>query len=390
MSESQVDPTTQPIGIVGGGPIGLTLALLLAHRRVATTVFDARSIDETRRDRRLLALARGTLDILAPLVKLPSAALAPIRSVIVSSRGEFGRAVLDADELGTHPLGATIRYGDLIAALDEACATQARIEIRRRCAVESMTQAPDGVTMALAGGATVAAALAINAEGGSARRGDRPVHDVALIADVEIEGIAAGTAIERFTRDGPLALLPLPQAGAGAARPMALVWCMKTGRAEARESLPERAFIDELGRELGQRGARIHGVRARARYPLMEDTRDSLRDHRIVHVGNAAQTLHPVAGQGFNLGVRDCATLAGLIAEAVACGRDPVTALPRYENARRADRMAIGALTRNVPGLFATRFAPVAAARSLGLTLLSIVPNLRADLARLLMFGVRF
>jgi 2-octaprenyl-6-methoxyphenol hydroxylase len=379
----------QPIAIVGAGPIGLTLALLFAQRRVAATVFDARSVEEARRDRRLLALARGTLDVLAPLVKLPPSVLAPIRSVIVSSRGEFGRAVLDQDEIGTRPLGATIRYGDLVAALEGACAAKQCIEVRRRCLVESLTQAPDRVTIALAGGATVGAALAINAEGGAGRRADTPVHDVALIADVEVEGIAAGTAIERFTREGPLALLPLPPTAVSAAQPMALVWCMSADAADRRESLPDQALIAELAGELGQRGARIRGLRARARYPLVEDTRASLRDHRIVHVGNAAQTLHPVAGQGFNLGVRDCATLAGLVAEALAAEHDPLTALSRYESARRPDRLAISALTRAVPALFATRFAPVAAARSIGLTLLSIVPNLRADLARLLMFGVR-
>jgi 2-octaprenyl-6-methoxyphenol hydroxylase len=108
-----------------------------------------------------------------------------------------------------------------------------------------------------------------------------------------------------------------------------------------------------------------------------------------VHIGNAAQTLHPVAGQGFNLGVRDCVTLADALAGALAAGADPVSALGAYERVRRLDRLAIGALTRSIPDLFSTRFAPVALARSLGLTLLSVVPNLRADLARLLMFGVR-
>ena len=108
-----------------------------------------------------------------------------------------------------------------------------------------------------------------------------------------------------------------------------------------------------------------------------------------MHVGNSAQTLHPVAGQGLNLGVRDCVALADAIAAAVAASEDPLVRLPQYERRRRADRIAIRTLTRAVPGFFATGFAPIAAARSFGLTLLSIFPDLRAEFARLLMFGVR-
>jgi 2-octaprenyl-6-methoxyphenol hydroxylase len=376
------------IAIVGGGPIGLVLALLLAQRHVSTRVFDARPLESARRERRLLALSRGTLDIIAPLVTLPSAAVAPIRSVVVSSRGEFGRAVLDEHDVEQRALGATIRYGDLVGALDSACAEQPCIELRRPCAVQSLAQASDAVSVLLTDGTSISTQLAVNAEGAAARPGEDAVRGVALIADVEVAGTPSGTAYERFTREGPLALLPLP-AGERAAREMALVWCMTAESADRRENLPDADFLAELVAELGERGVRIGAVRARARYPLAEGSREEVREHRIVYVGNAAQTLHPVAGQGLNLGVRDCITLADAIAGALSTGADPVHAMTAYERARRPDRLAIGALTRAMPDLFATRFAPVAAARSLGLTLLSIIPNLRADLARLLMFGVR-
>ena len=383
----------QPIAVVGGGPIGLVTALLLARRNIATIVFDARPLDTAKRERRLLALSRGTLDILSPLLTLPTDAMAPINSVIVSSRGEFGRAVLDEADLGKRPLGATIRYGDLIAALDAACATERCVEQRRPCAVASLTQAPDAVSVVLAEGDTVRVPLAVNAEGATAARqaepGARqaePGGRVALIADVEVDGAPPGAAYERFTREGPLALLPLPDA---AVKKMALVWCMTVEGAERREALPDAKFVAELATELGERGLRIRSVARRMRYPLIEAARNELREHRIVHIGNAAQTLHPVAGQGFNLGVRDCVTLADALADTLAVGQDPVCALSAYERARSPDRLAIGALTRSIPDFFATRFAPIAVSRSLGLTLLSIVPNLRADLARLLMFGVR-
>ncbi len=111
-------------------------------------------------------------------------------------------------------------------------------------------------------------------------------------------------------------------------------------------------------------------------------------------LGNAAQTLHPVAGQGLNLGLRDGAVLAELIGAAYAAidapARDPISALHAYAQSRRADRAAIVALTRTAPSFFSTRFAPIALARSIGLTTLAVVPNLRRQFARLLMFGVRF
>ena len=170
---------------------------------------------------------------------------------------------------------------------------------------------------------------------------------------------------------------------------MSLVWCMPTAAADRREALPDADLLAELQAEFGDRNGRVVSVRSRGRYPLIEQARDDVREHRLVYVGNAAQTLHPVAGQGLNLGVRDCVALADLVAAAVAAGQDPLARLPEYERRRRADRLAIRTLTRTVPGFFATGFAPVAAARSLGLTMLSIFPDLRAEFARFLMFGVR-
>jgi 2-octaprenyl-6-methoxyphenol hydroxylase len=130
-------------------------------------------------------------------------------------------------------------------------------------------------------------------------------------------------------------------------------------------------------------------VGPRSSVPLHQQARESLREHRVVYLGNAAQTLHPVAGQGFNLGVRDCASLTDSLARAKLEQRDFVTALGDYDRGRRADRAAILALTRSAPALFSTRAAPIAFGRSLALTTLSMFPDLRRQFARLLMFGVR-
>ena len=174
--------TAAPIAILGGGPVGLTLALLLARRRVPSVVVDARDLDDAKRDRRLLALSRGTLDTLGTVVELPAAALAPIRTVVVSSRGEFGRAVLDERDNGGRPLGATVRYGDLLAALDAACTgAGARARCGRRCAATAVSQGPNSVDVRLSDGGSLGATIAVNAEG--AGRGGRAAGRATVRAD---------------------------------------------------------------------------------------------------------------------------------------------------------------------------------------------------------------
>lgn len=380
---------TTPVAILGGGPVGLALALLLAKRRVPSVVFDARSVEQASADRRLLALSLGSLQTLGALTELPRDAQAPIRNVIVSSVGQFGRAVIGERDVGTEILGATIRYGDLITALSAAAETEELILVRRPLKVLAVRQSPSLVEIELQGEPSFTAPLALSAEG----LGNAPITSAshsALVADLDVAGVERGSACERFTRDGPLALLPLPIRAPAGVHKMALVWCMSNAQADRRNMLADPEFIDELSSQLGERKLRVMALQSRHRYPLHERARNELVEHRIAYLGNAAQTLHPVAGQGLNLGLRDGAVLAELIGAARASASDPLSALHTYAQSRRADRAAIVALTRTAPAFFSTRFAPIALARSIGLTALAVVPNLRREFARLLMFGVRF
>ena len=380
--------TTQlPVAILGGGPVGLALALLLAKRRVPCVVFDARSVEQARADQRLLALSHGSWQTLAPLAEVSRVAIAPIRTVVVSSVGQFGRAVLDEGEAGAEPLGATIRYGDLIAALSQSVSASDAIEVRRPLRVVAARQLPTSVAIEMADGQSIAAPVALSAEGLGAA--DTRATHVAIVADVDVTGAEPGSAYERFTREGPLALLPLP-ARVSNVHQMALVWCMTPAQADRRGALSDAEFIAELGPLLGERELKISRVHARGRHPLNEQARKHLVEHRIAYLGNAAQTLHPVAGQGLNLGLRDSVVLADQIGVAHAAGEDLTSALQSYARSRGADRAAIVTLTRTVPAFFSTRFAPVALARSIGVTALAVVPNLRREFARLMMFGVRF
>jgi 2-octaprenyl-6-methoxyphenol hydroxylase len=333
-------------------------------------------------------MSRGTVDLLAPLVDLPEAATALIRTVVVSSAGEFGRVVIGPADLGPQPLGLTIRYGDLLEALNQACESDAYIELRRSCRLVDMMQQPGQVLARLHDGTSRNAAVLIHAEGMAPITSEVP-SQAALIADVSVAGPPQGHAYERFTREGPLALLPLPGGTAAEGRSMALVWCMPAAAAQRRLALDDAAFIQELQQAFGPHSGRIVRVGARNHYFLHEQARDVVREHRVVWIGNAAQTLHPVAGQGLNLGMRDAAQLADALAQALADGRDPSAALGSYELQRGVDRRAIRALTRRLPALFATRAGPFALGRSVALTALNAFPDARRQFARLLMFGVR-
>lgn len=380
-----------PVAILGGGPVGLLTALRLAQACVRSVVVDARPLEQAQADPRLLALSRGTLQILAPVVALPERTLGPIRTVHVSSAGQFGAALIREDELGGEWLGATVRYGELVAALDAAAAARPDwIELRRPARVSGVAQQAAGVRVALDEGEPIEAAIAVHAEGlAGAPNTASPPAQVALIGEVQVDGVPAGRAVERFTREGPLALLPLPGEGGPGARWMSLVWCMPAAAAPARQAAADAQLCRQLQAALGPRIAQVRALRGRAAYPLHELARAELVEGRSVYLGNAAQTLHPVAGQGFNLAVRDARELALRIAQAVVAGADPQTVLASYATARRADRAAVLALTRNMPGLFASQRWPLTLARGLGLAALAALPPARLALARLLMFGVR-
>jgi 2-octaprenyl-6-methoxyphenol hydroxylase len=277
-------------------------------------------------------------------------------------------------------------------ALAHAAGTQSLIEQRRPCRALPVEQRPDRVRIPLDDSTSIDAPLAIHAEGiGALDLDAAPPSQGAVIADLRVSGPASGAAFERFTREGPLALLPTPATLPGetrgaATRAMALVWCMDEAQATRRLAAPDDAFMRELQQAIGTRIGRVDAIGARRRYPLHQTMREQLRAHRVVALGNAAQTLHPVAGQGFNLGVRDCVTLSDALA---THGADVAAALADHETRRGIDRAAIAAVTKWLPAAFATRFAPIAAARGAGLVALDLLPPLRRQLAYLLMFGVR-
>lgn len=398
------------IAIVGAGPVGLALAnWLLRDTDWRIALFDARDAEAAARDPRALALSHGSRVLLEAIGGWPARAT-PITHIHVSQRGHFGQTHIRREDYDIPALGHVVQYGDLSAALNAALATQMqrypdRLTRYDHTPVERVEQLPraDGSVAparvrALREGRhplAVETAVVIQAEGGlfdDARRQAarssylhhtrrRDYGQTAIVAHVRCAAPLEGWAWERFTTEGPLALLPQHDAdGPG----YALVWCCAPDQARHRAGLPDAAFLAELGAAFGERMGRFTQAGPRHTFALGLHARRTPVDRRVVAIGNAAQTIHPVAGQGFNLGLRDAFELARALRDAVT-----PAALARFARERAFDRAVTIGLTDLLPRAFAVPGRPVGHLRGIALTLLECVPPLKHELARQMMFGQR-
>lgn len=372
------------IAICGAGPVGLTLALLLVRNRVPASriaLIDGKPLEQACRDPRSIALSHGSTQILEETGCWPVAA-DPIHQIHVSRRGHFGRTVIDRDEYRVAALGYVARYGTLVAALS-AAAAQAGIATLRPQRVESSEERADAVTLHLADGKRIDARIMVQAEGGvfseqTARNVQRDYGQTGIIAQVTVSAPVAHRAFERFTEEGPLALLPQDDG-------YALVWCVRPKTATRLLALSDDAFLEDLGRAFGGRLGRFCSVTPRAAYPLGLNAHPAV-SARTVAIGNAAQTLHPVAGQGLNLGLRDAATLARAL-------RDDLSpaALQAFIAGRHADRGLTIRLTDTMARIFASApdGSPSQTLLGLALGFIDGFAPARRVLAEQMMFGRR-
>ncbi|WP_250525379.1 UbiH/UbiF/VisC/COQ6 family ubiquinone biosynthesis hydroxylase [Caballeronia sp. GAWG2-1] len=385
------------IAIVGAGPVGLALAGWLARRsatqRLSIALIDARTPEAAASDPRSLALSHGSRVMLQPL-GFPADAT-PIRRIHVSQRGHFGRTLIEHDEHELPELGYVVRYGSLVSALASGVRATNVDWLTETSALPPL-QDDEGVTLPLkssAGERTIRVRVLVNAEGGlyqqtsgeSAVSNERHARDyaqTAIVGTVSVSEPQANVAWERFTREGPIALLPC---GGARHADYSLVWCGSPDEAARRMQLDDSAFLAELGDAFGTRMGRFTRIASRAAFPLGLTALHALVDRRTVAIGNAAQTLHPVAGQGLNLGLRDARALSDALS---ADGARPL-ALLHFAQRRALDRrLTIGA-TDTLARIFTVDFAPLAAMRGLALTALEFLPPLKTALARQMMFGQR-
>lgn len=337
--------TDVDIAVCGAGPVGMALAVLLVQRGAAPqriALIDGKPVAESEKDPRSIALSYGSRQILEQVGAWP-ASVDPIREIHVSRRGHFGRTLIDCKEYELPALGYVSRYGALAAALAGA-ADRDGIASFRPAHITSHNEQPDAVTLQLADGRALTAQIMVQAEGGvfgdqAAKALHRNYAQTAVIAQVNVSAPVLHRAFERFTDEGPLALLP--QDGG-----YALVWCMRPANAAQLAGLPDALFLAELQQAFGRRLGRFTRVSPRTTYPLGLNA-GSAMSARTVAIGNAAQTLHPVAGQGLNLGLRDAAVLARLLAREAGPAM-----LERYAQLRQADRSATIRLTDTMARIF--------------------------------------
>ncbi|WLI88683.1 UbiH/UbiF/VisC/COQ6 family ubiquinone biosynthesis hydroxylase [Massilia sp. R2A-15] len=373
------------VAICGAGPVGMALAALLAKRGVAPAriaLIDAKPLAAAITDPRSIALSYGSRMLLEEIGAWPLPST-PIHQIHVSRRGHFGRSMMDRDEHKLPALGYVTRYGELVAALAAAC-ERFGIEAIRPARASSIDEDDDRVVLHLDDGRDLAASLAVQAEGGvfgqqERRARQRDYEQSAVIARVSASTPIAHRAYERFTDEGPLALLP--QDGADGLQ-YALVWCMRPDRAQAVLGLDDDAFLARLGEAFGSRLGRFTRASSRAAFPLGLNA-EPRATSRTVAIGNAAQTLHPVAGQGLNLGLRDAAVLARLLARETS-----PAALAGFGAARETDRATTVTLTDAMARVFADT-GPAQALLGLSLGVLDAVAPARMLLAELMMFGRR-
>lgn len=390
-----VVPAVPRIAVIGAGPVGLALALLAARLLPAAevTVFDAReAAKDVSTDPRALALSLGSVQLLKRLKAWPGAAATPIREVHVSQQPPslpFGtpEVTIRAIDEGVPLLGAVLAYGALVAPLQQAWFDAVAAEPLR---LKSRYGLPVAALKAVAGGIEVDAGiverhdLAVVAEGGvfadQARKAlTHDYRQTAWVGRVRLEGGSPGTAFERFTRHGPAALLPL------AAGEAALVWCVDSADDPVRP-LDDAQRLAVLNTVFAPQAGRVVGVSALKDFALGLNAERTLVQGRSVRIGNAAQTLHPVAGQGLNLGLRDAMALV----EALRASPHAVdAALRRVEWQRAPDRWSMIAATDFLARSFTWHAPGLAAARGLGLAVLDRLGPVKSVLARQMMFGRR-
>jgi 2-octaprenyl-6-methoxyphenol hydroxylase len=392
-----VTKTAWQLGVVGAGPVGLALALhasrLLPHAQI--TVYDARPLDrDVGADPRTLALSQGSVQFLQRLGCFAMAQAQPITEVHISQQPpSWGQAEvrLKAAELKVPQLGAVLSYGALVAPLQAAWIAAAAAEPQR---LHTRFGTPVMALKPLDGGVEVDAGiaerhdLAVVAEGGVFAEQARKAlsggyGQTAWVGTVTLDGATPGLAFERFTRHGPAALLPLPPANDGRAR-AALVWCVPSD-ADPVRGLNDAQRLAVLNSIFPPEAGRLVALSKLKDFELGLNAERTLVEGCAVRIGNAAQTLHPVAGQGLNLGLRDAHELVATLRWA----EDLDDALQRVEWARAADRWTMIATTDFLARSFTWKLPGAAAARGLGLAALQALPPLKGWLARRMMFGGR-
>ena len=391
------------VAVAGGGAVGAVLTCALADLGATVLLADPWMGVKNSSPAfapRPLALSLASQHVLVSLGAWEQMACeaTPIESIHISEAGRFGATRLGARECGVARFGSVVAAAALGATLRDAVARRSAIHCTRGRIVDAgvagdlvasrVIETPEDTSFSFH------ASLLVVADGGHSELRDslgiettmRDYRQSAIASVVAARTARVRTAFERFTPSGPVALLPMGGARYG------LVWSCAADEAQALAELPDREFARSLDAVFAGRFGGFDPVDERTLFPLRLVRAKSIVDERVVLVGNAANHLHPVAGQGFNLGMRDVACLAEVVAAARRDGSTPGDAavLERYRRWRRPDHASVARFTDVLVDVFGHRFSPVAPLRAPALVALDLAPGLKRALARRAMgFGGR-
>ncbi|WNL42253.1 2-octaprenyl-6-methoxyphenyl hydroxylase [Halomonas sp. PAMB 3264] len=396
--ENALKTAAYDIVIVGGGLVGASLGCALAplieRFALRVAIVEAAAVPKADEltwqpsfDARASAIAAGSAQRFRELDVWPAMQreASPISRIHISERGRLGATRLSAAEVGVEALGYVIPNAWMGQVLHQRL-NELSIDWYCPATVDTMTAVEGGHCLALSTGDRLHARLTVLADGGRSGLKEqlgiqserRSYEQTAVIAHVGISQPHKGVAFERFTSEGPIALLPLPH------QAMELIWTHQGGEERSRLSLGDGAFLDQLQRAFGDRVGRFTKVGKRFSYPLsLVTARESVRPGLAV-LGNAAHALHPVAGQGFNLALRSVMDLVEALEEGREQGRDfgDMQTLLAFESRRAKDRANVIRFSDSLVRLFGASFPLLPHARAAGLIGLNLVGPLRRGLAR--------
>lgn len=376
------------IVIIGAGPVGATLAALLAGGQHNVTVIEAQKNAEALfAQQRTLALAEGSRRILEHTKVWPTDAVTPITSIHTSQQGTFGRSVISAAEMDVPALGYVLTYGALSHALLQRL-RDSNVDVKFGAALSAIEQNQSKMCATVQSGQgaqTLDADLLVLADGGSSLAllpeiavEEKDYHQRAVLALIHADRPHNGIAYERFTADGPAALLPK---GDG----YSLVWTATPEEAERIVALDDATFLAEFQAHFGWRAGRFTRVGPRLSFPLRLKRLAAKTLGRVAIIGNAAQTLHPVAGQGLNIGLRDAQALAMAVQHATDAGAASI--MQTFVDARERDTERGILFTDWLVRGFSGANPVLGALRGAAISALDVLPVARRALARRMLFG---
>ncbi len=384
--------------IVGGGMVGASLACALGNQPLKIAIVEAHSLDMNTPpsyDDRAIALSYGTSKIFRTLNIWEQLAtkVTPIKHIHVSDRGHIGVTRINHQEEHVDALGYVITARELGQVLYNNLSQYDNLHMLKPANMTDLEITEDSANVSIVFGDdsaesennNVTTKLLVAADGGNSsvrqllniEAQQYDYHQTAITANVTVSMPHNNVAYERFTSQGPLALLPMPD------QRCSLVWTRRSDKVNPIMAMSDQEFLRQLQIEFGNRLGQFTQVGKRSTYQLKLVKANAQVQKRVALIGNAAHTLHPIAGQGFNLGMRDVATLAQIIVEEQKAGRDIglLRVLQPYQQWRQQDHQRIIGFTDNLVKIFSNRFTPLALARNIGLVATDVFPPLKHLLA---------